>query len=318
MIRELKKSFTRNRIIYLVYFAAIILYTFATIIIPGFGRGSQITVLLKQMVIMGILAAGQTLVIITGGLDLSIPWSLNSAAILLTYFSHGKNINLGWIIIIILVINSLFGLINGFGISYLKIPPIIMTLGLNGILQGGLLVLLKGAPGGKAPSYLVKFCSGTFGRIPYMLIVWIIVSVIIIVLLQKTTYGRQLYVVGNNERVAIFSGIKAKRLKLIAYIICGFTTGLAGILLAGRFEQSYLGMGNPYLFPPIVAVVLGGIALSGGSGSYVGTIGGTAILVILTAFLSAINLSTSLQQILYGAILMLVIIVIPENSRKKE
>lgn len=317
MINIIVRSFYKNRIIYFSYAGAILLYFIVAIMLPGFGKGSHFNVLLNEASIIGVLALGQTFVILTGGVDLSIPWNLNSAAILLTYLSKSNDDQLFWIIPLILVATTFFGLLNGLGVSYLRIPPIIMTLGINGILQGALLVLLRGTTGGMCPPFIETLCNGTTGPFTNLMIIWVVVSVAAVVLLHFTTFGRKLYAVGNNEKVAFFSGIKIKRVKMMTYIISGFTAGLAGLLLTGRLGQSYLGMGNPYLFMTVVAVVLGGTSLMGGRGSYIGTIAGTSILVVLTGFLAAMKLPSSMQQILYGIILLLAVILIPDNAKKK-
>ncbi len=317
MIKTLKRSFHKNKIIYFSYLAAVVLFLLVMVIVPGFGRGHHFKVLINEAAIIGILALGQTFVILTGGIDLSIPWNLNSAGILLTFVTKSSNDGLVWLIPVILIVCSFFGLLNGIGVAYLGIPPIIMTLGMNGVLQGALLVLLKGTPGGIAPSFIADFSVGTTAGTPNLFLVWLVIGVLAVILLHYTSYGRRLFAMGNNEKVAFFSGIKVKRLKMSVYIVSGFAAGLGGILLTGRIGQSYLGMGEPYLFLTVISVVLGGASLMGGKGSYIGTIAGTSILVILTGFLAAMKLPTSVQQILYGIILMVAVILIPSDSKKE-
>ncbi len=317
MIKTFKRSFHNNKIIYFSYLATVILFLLVMIIVPGFGRGHHFKVLINEATIIGILALGQTFVILTGGIDLSIPWNLNCAGILLTFITKSNNEGLFWIIPLILLVCSFFGLLNGIGVAYLGIPPIIMTLGMNGVLQGALLVLLKGTPGGVAPSLISDFCVGSTSFIPNLLFVWIFIGIIATIMLHYSSYGRRLFALGNNEKVAFFSGIRVKRIKMSVYIISGFAAGLGGILLTGRLGQSYLGMGEQFLFLTVISVVLGGASLMGGKGSYLGTIAGTCLLVILTGFLAAIKLPTSVQQILYGIILMVAVILIPSDSKNE-
>lgn len=317
MIEYLKKSFSKNKIIYFSYLMAFIMYVAAVIIIPGFGVGNDAKNLINESVILVLLALGQTFVVITGGIDLSIPWTLNSAAVLLTYLCEQNNWALLWVVPLILLLCSLVGFVNGIGVAYLKIPSIIMTLGVNSILQGALLVLLKGAPGGMAPSVIIDLSNKTVFGIPNLFIIGVAFSAFAIILLHKSTYGRKLYAVGNNAKVAYFSGVKVKQTIVISYVLSGLMAGVGGILFTGRLGQSYLGMGDSYLFMTLIIVVLGGTSMMGGSGSYVGTIAGAIILIVLKAFLSAINLSTSSQQILYGLILVLAVVLIPDRNRKR-
>lgn len=313
----LKKVYRKNQVIIFSYVVMIALFILVALIKPGFGVGTHLPVLLNQAAIIAIIALGQTFVILTGGIDLSIPWTLNSAAIMLTFLSKGLDNNLALIIPLILAGTFIIGLINGIGIAYIKIPPIIMTLGLNIILQGSLLALLRGAPGGTAPPIVKQIGVGSLGPFPNLFVIWVVLSIIAIITLHYTPYGRRLYAVGNSEQVARYSGVNVAFIKLITYGISGLTAGVGGILLAGRLGQSYLGMGDPFLFQTIVAVVLGGASLMGGSGSYIGTIAGTSMLVILTGFLAAIKLPTSVQQIIYGIILVIAIVIIPDKSKKK-
>ena len=317
MIERLKNNFVKNKIIYYSYAAAVIMYIAVMFIVPGFGVGPHAKVLMNEASLIGMMALGQTFVIISGGIDLSVPWNMTSAAILLTFLSKGEDTQLWWIIPLILVVCTCVGLLNGIGVAYLKIPPIIMTLGMNNILQGALLVILKGTPGGVAPPAIINLATGTTIGIPNLMLFWLLLAVFAVILMYYSTYGRKLYALGNNEKAAYFTGIRVKRVKMFAYMIGGLAPAIAGIMFAGRLGQSYLGMGDPYLFMTIVAVVLGGASMMGGSGSYIGTIAGTSILVILRAFLAAVNLPTSVQNILYGLVLVVAVIAIPDNSRKR-
>ncbi len=317
MVDLIKNTFAKHKIIVWSYLAAIIMFLVVMIIVPGFGQGSHFTVLMYEAALIGMMALGQTFVIITGGIDLSIPWNMTSAAILLTFLSGKTDIPLGLIILLILCVGILVGFLNGLGVAMLKIPPIIMTLGMNNILQGALLVLLRGTPGGNAPEFMVNLATGSTLGIPNLILIWAVISFIAIFLLHYTKFGRQLYAVGNNEKASYFSGVNVKKVKILAYMIGGLAPAIAGMLYAGRLGQSYLGMGDSYLFMTVIAVVLGGASMMGGSGSYVGTIAGSFILVILRGFLAAINLPLSAQNILYGIILVAAVILIPDNSKKQ-
>lgn len=307
----------RNRVIVLSYASALLIFGVVSIFRPGFGSISHLRVILMDAAVLGMIALGQTFVIITSGIDLSIPWMLTSSAIFLTRMSAGGNSNLFIIIPIILLGTTTIGLINGLGISYLKIPPIIMTLGMNSILMGGLLGITRGSPGGAAPSAIEHTAVGTVGPIPVIFLVWIVIIAIATIVLTYSTFGRRLYAIGNSETVALFSGVNVRLVKLIAYCISGFTTGLSGIFLAGRIGQSYLGMGDPFLFQSVIAVAVGGASILGGSGHYIGTVAGALILTVLNGLLPVFKMPTSAQQIVYGVVLLAAIMMTRNQSLER-
>ncbi len=313
-IKGINKS---NRTIILSYVSALIIFAVISIVRPGFASPSHIRVLIIDTTILGIIALGQTFAIITGGIDLSLPLIITSSATFLTMLTSGKNYNLAGIIALILLGTAFIGLVNGAGIAYLNIPPIIMTLGMNSILLGGLLGITKGKPGGKSPSSIQFLANGSIGGVPVILLLWIAIIILITILLRRTTFGRQVYVIGNSETVALFSGINVSLTKLLVYCLSGFGGGLAGLLLAGRVGQSYLGMGDRYLFLSVIAVILGGASILGGSGQYIGTVAGAFILTIINGLLPAFRIPTSVQQIIYGVILFIAVLVSRQQESSK-
>ncbi|MCL5070741.1 MAG: ABC transporter permease [Actinobacteria bacterium] len=298
----------RNRVIFLSYAIALLMLIIVSILRPGFGSVSHLKIIAIESAILGIIAVGQTFVIITGGIDLSVPLTVNIAAIFLTRMSAGQNINLFIIILITLFGATIVGVINGLGVSYLKIPPIIMTLGMNSILTGGLLGITSGTYGGNAPPIIRFLANGNVKQIPFIFIFWVFIIVIVTIILSHSPLGKRFYAIGNNEMVAIFSGVNVRVNKLIAYSISGFASGLGGIILVGDIGQSYLGMGDPFLFLSITAVAIGGASILGGSGNYLGTVAGAFILIILTGLLPAFKMPTSAQQIVYGLALLIAVI----------
>ena len=142
-------------------------------------------------------------------------------------------------------------------------------------------------------------------------------TVLVMLILRKTKYGRSLYALGNSRGVVFFSGIQRKRVEALAYGISGLFAAMAGMLMVGKTGSAYLGMGNPFQFQTIAAVALGGVAMSGGSGSYMGTVAGSMTIAVLLAVLTALNLSPALQQIFYGLILFVAILAATiQNNRK--
>ncbi len=172
-----------------------------------------------------------------------------------------------------------------------------------------MLGITGGRPGGEAPRFVQLIANGNLGPIPYIVIIWIVLIVAATVVLRKTAFGRQLYFLGNNESVALFSGVNVRFTKMIVYCLSGLTAGLGGILLAGRIGQSYLGMGDPYLFQSVIVVIIGGASILGGSGQYIGTVAGAFILTIINGLLPVFNIPTSAQQIVYGFVLFFAVLL---------
>ncbi|HZP18816.1 MAG TPA: ABC transporter permease [Bauldia sp.] len=298
---------SRNRAIILAYLGMIVLLFLTSFFSPGFLAGTHIRTLSVLAAFIGIVALGQTFVIIGGGIDLSVPWVLNCAAILMTLMAKGQNGPLLEAIPLILAAGAAVGALNGAGIALFGVPPIIMTLAVNVILQGAILVYTGGTPQAVAPPLIQFLAVGRIGPLPVVAILWIALAAAASFLLSRTSFGRRLYAVGSSATVAEFSGVPIVRTTVLAYTLSGFTAALAGMLLTGYTAQAYLGMGDPYLFTSIAAVAIGGASILGGSGHYIGTIAGAFVLTILTGLLPALNLSNGALLIVYGVVILITV-----------
>ena len=299
----LLRSLGRNRSVLFGYVAAVLLLVIVSALKPGYAGLNHLAVVGIDCAILGGVALGQTFVILTGGLDLSIPWIFTSASYLLSMLSGGSNSALLITVPAVLLICAAMGALNGAGVAYLGISPVIMTLGSNTIFQGALVGITGGRPQAKLPDLMQTITKGNVIGVPNLIVIWIALIAIATVVLAKTAFGRRVYAIGNSENVSLFSGINVRRTKLWVYAISGFMAGLSGMLFAGRLGQLYLGMGDPYQLTSIAAVAVGGASLMGGSGNYVGTVAGTLTIIILTGLLSAFSLPTSVQQVIYGIVL---------------
>ncbi len=312
-----KNSFLqKNGTIFSRYIIVVVLFTIISILRPGFAAGTHVKVLLLEAAIIGIAAIGQTFVILTGGIDMSVPWIFTAGA-MGAYVSGRGDYSSVVVVLAVLLGGFLLGMLNGTAVAYLGVPAIVMTIGLNTILQGTVTGLTSGAVNGVAPDIIYTLATGTVGNIPYGFILWIVLIVVVLLVLRKTRYGRALYALGNSRSVVYFSGIKVKRIEAIAYGISGLSAALAGMLMVGKTGSAYLGMGNPFQFESIAAVALGGVSMAGGSGSYLGTVAGSMTIAVLLAVLTALNLSPALQQIFYGLVLFLAILAATIQNNKK-
>lgn len=307
----------QNRTYLIPYLLIAILLAAAAIRAPGFVSPGNLTQQLVLASYLGIIAGGQTLVILTGGIDLSVAWNLNLSAILLTQLSTQMPVPAA--AVIALGAASLVGLINGLGVAYLRIPSLVMTLGMNAVLAGYTLVFTNGTPQGEAPQFARELAVGRIGGVlPWALVFWALFSAGLIFLLRRTVYGKRLYAIGNNVKASYLSGVPVRRVLVATYTLCGLCAGIGGIMLTGYSQQSYLGMGEAYVLPAIAAVVVGGTSILGGSGGYIGTIAGAITIVLLQNVLQIVGIKPAGQQILYGLIILLMLFVYGRNARVRE
>ena len=306
-----KKNFS----VFMTFVIALLLLVFISVLRPGYANVNNLRVLSITASFLGLTAMGQMTAILTGGMDLSIPWMFTIAAFLTGNLTQGGTEKLFFAVPVILLVGVLMGAFNGIGIAYVGIAPVIMTMASNIIFQGLLVGITGGTPGGTAPQALKDFANGSLGGMSTMLLFWIAISVAFYVMIARSPYGRRLYAIGNNDTVALFSGINVKLMRTSAYMVCGFFAALAGILFSGRVSQLYLGMGDPYQMQSVSAVAIGGVSLLGGSGSYIGTVAGVLVLVMLDGVLSALGFAQSVQKIIYGVVLMLAVLL---SSRKQK
>ena len=230
---------------------------------------SHIRTVFLESALIGIVALGQTLVVITGGIDLSVAWMMTIGAYMVSNLVNSSNANLVWGIPLMLVVTFGLGAINGFCISCLRVPAIVMTLGMNIILQGALVALTQGSPGQSAPPLLLTLGQKNLLGIPYLVIIWIIMTVVVMLALFKMKYGRKLFAIGNNATVAKYSRNPRRQYhhSFLCHLV-GMTAGIAGALLQGKFGSCYLAMGDTYQFQSIAAVAIGGTSMLGGKGNY--------------------------------------------------
>lgn len=303
------KIFFYNKIV-IAFLVAILLFVFGEIIFPGFMSFSHIMSILRLSVFLGIVSLGQTLVVISGkeGVDLSVGSVLSIGVVISGYFLRGENKNIPFALIIVLAAGFIIGLISGVSISYLKVPPLIMTLAMASVVSGLSLIVTKGFPIGKAPPLLEVLGSGKIFNVPYIIIFWMILTVIVVLILKHTKWGTILYGIGANNLAAELSGINTKRFRMFVYAIAASIYCFGGFLLLSYTGTPYLNLGAPYIMPSIAAATIGGVSLAGGEGNYFGTVAGCIVLTTLTSILVALQAGESIRQIVYGAAIIILII----------
>ena len=260
-----------------------------------------------------ILALGQGAVILTGGLDLSVPWTIGLCGIVLAGMVKGSDAALLYALPLVLLMGIAIGLINGLGIVVLGLSPIVMTLASNGILQGLALLYSQGTPDGFSSPMLRWFMtSQDWGVTPVTLFILLFI-IGAFWLLSRTTLGRRIYGIGNGRRVAELSGIAVGSTLLLVYALSGFCAALVGVLLTGFSGQASLGMGDDYLLPSIAIVVVGGALITGGRGHYLGMVGGALLLTAMQTLLAGTTLPYATRAILYGLVVLSAVIALRER-----
>ncbi|MFC2249084.1 ABC transporter permease [Labrys portucalensis] len=288
----------------------------ASFSLRGFGAYGHLRYLLELAAVIGIVAAGQTLVIIMGGIDLSVGAVITVTAIMLPLISPGWDAT-GLIGIVgALAIATGIGLVNGAGAAFLRVPPIIMTLAMATFLQGLLVIVAGGSAVSVTNKAVIWLGSARPLGIPAGIILWILVSVAVLVLLHRMPMGVRFLALGANPVAARLSGVSVVRNTLLLYALSGFFAGLAGTLILGMNRQGYVGIGDPYLLMSIAAVVLGGTSILGGKGSYAGTIPGAILLVTTTALITVVNASPGWRSIMFGSLILALLLISGREARR--
>lgn len=262
---------------------------------------------------LAVLALGQGAVILTGGLDLSVPWMITLAGVMLTGMSAGSDGSLLYAVPVVLAVAALVGLINGIGIVVLGLSPIVFTLAMNGILQGVTLLYSGGTPDGFAPASLRWLMTGeVLGVTPIIPLLLVFVTFAVL-LLTRTPFGRRIYAIGNSEEAAHLSGVRTGATLIAVYMLCSMCAAVVGILLTGFGGQASLGMGDEYLLPSIAIVVVGGALITGGRGHYLGMLGGAVLLTAMQTLLAGTTLPYAFRAVFFGLIILVAVVGLREK-----
>jgi ribose transport system permease protein len=311
-------ALTANAQLYLLLGSIIVLlFLIGQAVAGGFLTLTHAGSVLRTAAFLGIVAIGQTLVILIAGIDISVGAVITMGNVLACMMINGSNAATIWAVPAVLAIGATIGLFNGVLIAYAGIHPMVMTLASGSLTTGMVLIVSKGAPKGLASPVLQYVATRSVGGLPLVVGVWLLLSIGTVILLAHTTYGRRVYFLGANERTAFLSGVRTRRVMLVAYIISGVSAALTGTLMAGYTQTAFLGIGNEYTLWSIAAVVVGGTALSGGKGGYVGTFLGAVILALLESVLTVVRMPEAGRQIANGLIIILMIAVHYSRERRR-
>lgn len=266
---------------------------------------------LKVASFLGVIATGMMLVILLGQIDLSLPWIVTVGAMMSSAIAGYGEAGAILAIPFGIFCGVLIGLFNGFGVAYLRIPSMIITLATNAVAQGLMVVYTGGFSPQDSASPAMRYMATGFilPTIPNSVICWIVVGCAAVFLMTRTTFGRSIYGIGNKERAAYLSGINTRRVVMQVFAISGGLSAFGGVLLAGYASKAAQSMGDAYLLPAIAAVVLGGTSILGGRGSYLGTVAGVLLITLLQSILSVMQMPEFGRQIIYGAVIILMLLL---------
>src|SRR3954453_9539577 len=271
-----------------------------------FWSGTNLTNLLLQMSIIGVVTLAELIVVLTGGIDISVGSALGLAAVLAAGLFGGPSVLLG--LLVALVVGGLVGSVNGWLVAFRGLEPFIVTLGMLALARGLVYAYGNGIPinPGAAATY-AKFGQTTVLGVPVLAIIWIVMVLLIAFLLYRTVWGRRVYAIGSNEEAARSSGHPVKTTLWSVYILAGLLVGLGGWMFLCRFASGTSTAGNLMELEAIAAVVIGGAALSGGRGKVFGAVVGTIIFAVIANLLSLLNVSTFLQDAFRGALILVAV-----------
>lgn len=312
---EQKKSLFEILKSYSLYLAFLAIFIVFSLLNENFLSINNVLNIIVQSSIIAIIAVGQTMVILTSGIDLSVGSIVGAAGIGIGLLMVG-DVSIPVAVAVGVCMGAIFGLINGVIISYGRVPAFITTLGMMGIARGIGLAMNEGKPVAGLPLEFEKIASASVGGIPSFVFYTLIIYVIMFFVLERTKFGRHIYAIGGNRDAARLSGVRVKVVEMIVYMFSGFFAGLGSVLLTARLNYATPVAGTGYELDTIAAVVIGGTALSGGQGRIIGTLVGALMLGILRNGLTIVNVSSFFQQIIIGSVIIIAVFADKLNEKK--
>ncbi|MBI9106712.1 MAG: ABC transporter permease [Spirochaetales bacterium] len=298
---------------YLPLLLLVVVSLFFGILYPRFFSIQNVLNLIRQMSFLMIVSMGMTFIILMGSIDASVGANATFCgvigALLAPYLGGGA-------IIIGLLAGAGVGAVNGIIVTKVKVPSFLVTLALMGALDGAALLLMHSSPVNISNQTFLDFSNGSLlFSFPNVDLIPIVIIVICYYIITKTAFGRSLYAIGGNEQATFYSGIKVRHIQVIAFMISGVMSGLAGCLQASMFEAACPYMGNSFLMNSIAAVVIGGTQLSGGVGGPLRTVFGVVLIAIIGSGMNFMGLEPATRQIVTGAIMILAVSVNIDRSK---
>lgn len=270
---------------------------------------SHLLNIVRQAAPLGVAAMGQTLVLMVGGIDLSVGATMSMVNLVAASLMAGDSANIVPAVAVSMVLCLAIGFANGFIVANFKMQPFLVTMAMSLIVEGGYYIYTKGIARGSIASSFRFISEGWVGVLPVAGIIWVALWAVLSLVLRKTAYGRRLYITGGNQATANLSGFRSKTLIISAYMLCSVLAGMAGLLLSAYIGTASVGVGNDYTLNTIAATVIGGTAFSGGIGSLEGTFPGVLIILILQSLMTIVGISEAGKFIMQGIVIAVMVAV---------
>ncbi|MBV9417395.1 MAG: ABC transporter permease [Solirubrobacterales bacterium] len=301
--------------------ALVALFEWGTWTVTDFATKQSVYSMLITASFLGLAGAGQTIVVLVGGIDLSIPAFISLGAIVISDLPGLYHWAFVPALVVIIVVSVLLGGVNGYISHRFRVPPLVVTLGMASIITGALLVWTNGKPSGTPPGFLTNLTSvtgTTFGiGFPPVVIIWAVVAVVLGVILRRTLAGRHVYATGANPIAADLALVNTRRVWVGAFAASALIAGLLGILLGGYAGSGNVQLGDPYVFEGLAAVIVGGTAF-GARGDYWRTVLGALVLTVLSTVLVGKGYSNADQQIIFGVLILVVVAGYGREARLRD
>jgi len=289
---------------------SIALYTFTVIMVPTALNMGAIATIMMLTFLLSFASAGQTIVLIGGGMDFTVGSVMSAAAILTTATMNGQDGNFLPAFGLVMAMSVMVGLLNGMCTVKIGLPPLIVTMAIGNVITRLQYILTSGrAIGYASPTFIQTVIYRFFGVVPALALYGLLFFPLVFYILNRSRFGRQVYLVGNNPVAARLNGISVNKVVVLTYVISAVFSGFTGMLGAAYMQYSKCQMFDDYAYTSLIAVIVGGTALTGGVGSYGGTIAGALLMVVLNNTLTAFNLPQPLRHIVLGSVLVLLLVL---------
>lgn len=289
---------------------SVLLYMFTVAMVPTALNMSAITSIIMLTLLLSFASAGQTLVLIGGGMDFTVGAVMSASAILTTAIMNGQDNNFMQAFGAVMLMSLMVGFLNGVCTTKIGLPPMIVTMAISNVISRLQYVLTQGSPLGYAgPSFIKTVTSKIFDVLPSLSLYALIIFPLMFYILNRSRLGKQVYLVGNNLTASRLSGIHVNKVVILTYVISALFSGFTGMLGAAYMQSAKCQMFDTYAYNSLIAVIVGGTALSGGVGSYTGSIAGSLLMVVLNNTLTALNLAQPARNILMGLVMVLLLIM---------
>ena len=298
--------------VFAIFALCIILIVSSRFISPALGGWDHAETILVLASFLIVVAFGQGLVILVGGLDLSVASMITLGGVLSTTLVGNYDVG-AWSLPAVIAFCGVLGALNGIGVGYLRIPPFIMTMAMGVIVYSGSLGYTKGSPRGSSPELFVYLMKAQWLGFPVVIVFVVLFALSGWFVQRQTAFGRRLYAVGSNQAAAFIAGVRVRRIVMSAYVVSAISAGFTGMMLAGYSNGATLRMGDSYLLPSIAAVVVGGSSILGGRGSFIGTVGGAILLTALSTIIQALGVPQGWRTVIEGMIILVALLMLRDQ-----